>query len=158
MADGSAGGNVAERRAALTPALTRARRAAIALLACLLCAYGYGSEPDPFIEAWKKVAASANQGRWAEASAASQALAPGLAELDAGLGGKLAEPMRASLEKRDPQALARELTRAASGVVLWKLEASRRAGLDDYYTAKYRVEAARTAYLELLAPALSQRD
>jgi hypothetical protein len=144
---------VAQARAALG----RGRRLAIALLASALCAYGYGPEQDPFVAAWKRVAADANQGRWAEADAAARELEPGLAELEAGLGWKPRVPLRTSLEARDARALARELTAAACAAVLWKLEASRRAGLEDYYAAKYRVEAARSTYLELLAPTVRAR-
>jgi hypothetical protein len=48
------------------------RHTALALVASVLCAYGYGQEQDPFIAAWKLVASHANQGRWAEARESSR--------------------------------------------------------------------------------------
>jgi len=137
----------------------RGRRALVAaFVASLLCAYGYGAEQDPFIAAWKLAAASANQGRWSEAGTAARGLEPGLAEVDAAFEWRTEPAVAQALQARDARALARSLTIGAYGAVVWKLEASRRAGLDDYYAAKYRVEAARVAYLELLAPAVKRRD
>jgi hypothetical protein len=127
-------------------------------VASALCAYGYGQEQDPFIEGWKQVASQANQGRWAEARAAAPTLDAGLDEVDAAFGWKLGPPIAAALEARDARTLARQLTVAACGALIWKLEASRRADLSDYYAAKYRVEAARTLYAELLAPAVRHQD
>lgn len=134
------------------------RRMALALVSTLLCAYGYGQEQDPFVDAWKLVAAQANQGRWVESRSAAHALEPGLIEIEAGLGWPLRAPIDAALAAKNPRALARELTVAASGAVIWKLEASRRADLSDYYASKYRIEAARTFYEELLAPAVRHHD
>jgi hypothetical protein len=134
------------------------RRVTVALVALACCAYGYGQEQDPFIGAWKLVAAQANQGHWEEARAASRGLDPGLAEVESGFGWSLRAPIANALAARDGRALARELTVGACGVLFWKLEASRRAGLADYYAAKYRVEAARTFYTELLAPAVRHQD
>ncbi|MEX2207153.1 MAG: hypothetical protein WEF50_13070 [Myxococcota bacterium] len=134
------------------------RHIALALIASALCAYGYGQEQDPFIAAWKRVASQANQGRWTEADDAAPALDPGLDELDAAFAWKLRAPIAAALDARNSRALARELTVAACGAILWKLEASGRANLADYYAAKYRVEAARTLYAELLAPAVRHQD
>jgi hypothetical protein len=134
------------------------RRITLALAASVLCAYGYGQEQDPFIGAWKLVAAQANQGHWDEARADSRALDPGLTEVENGFGWPLRAPIADALAARDARALARELTIAACGELLWKVDASRRAGLADYYVAKYRVEAARTFYTELLAPAVRHQD
>jgi hypothetical protein len=154
MAEHIAGGNVRrdKRRSAAV------RHIALALAASALCAYGYGQEQDPFIAAWKLVASQANQGRWDEARAGAPALDAGLSEIDAAFGWKLDPPIAAALAARDARGLARQLTIAACGAVLWKLEASRRAELADYYAAKYRVEAARTLYAELLAPAVRHQD
>lgn len=154
MADENAGGNV--RRARSGSAAIR--HIALALVAATLCAYGYGQEQDPFVAAWKQVASQANQGRWAQARDAAPELDTGLDEIDTAFGWKLRAPIAAALEARDSRALARELTLAACGAILWKLEASRRVNLADYYAAKYRVEAARTLYAELLAPALRHQD
>ena len=140
------------------PRAVAIRHIALAVVVSALCAYGYGQEQDPFIGAWKLVASQANQGRWAEARSAVPGLDPGLAEIDDAFAWKLAPPIAAALEARDARALARDLTVAACGAILWKLEASRRADLRDYYAAKYRVEAARTFYAELLAPAVRHQD
>jgi len=134
------------------------RRIALALAASALCAYGYGQEQDPFIGAWKLVAAQANQGHWDEARAAAHGLDPGLTEVEGGFGWPLRVPIAKALAEKDARALARDLTVAACGALLWKLDASRRTGLADYYVAKYRVEAARTFYTELLAPAVRHQD
>ncbi len=136
----------------------RLRRIALASVAALLCGYGYGQEQDPFIGAWKLVASQANQSRWDEARAGAPGLVPGLSEIEAGFGWSLRGPIDAALAAHDARALARELTIAACGALLWKLEASRRAQLSDYYAAKYRVEAAGTMYSELLAPAVRHQD
>jgi len=154
MAEDKTGGNV--RRAKLGSVAIR--HIALALVASALCAYGYGQEQDPFIAAWKLVASQANRGRWTEARDAAPALGTGLEEVDIAFGWKLAPPIAAALEARDSRTLARDLTVAACGAILWKLEASRRANLADYYAAKYRVEAARTLYAELLAPAVRHQD
>jgi hypothetical protein len=130
------------------------RHTALALVALALSAYGYGQEQDPFIAAWKLVASQANRGRWTEARDGAPALDPGLAEIHAAFGWELRTPIATALAARDSRALARELTVAACGAILWKLEASRRADLSDYYAAKYRIEAARTLYAELVAPAV----
>lgn len=137
---------------------TSPRRFALVLAAVFLCGYGYGQEQDPFIGAWKNVAAQANQGHWREARSAARALDPGLLEVEAAFGWSLRPPIASALGAKDARALARELTLAAVGATIWKLEASRRAGLSDYYAAKYRVEAARTFYGELLAPAVRHQD
>lgn len=136
----------------------RVRRIALASVAVLLCAYGYGEEQDPFIGAWKLVASQANQARWDEARQAVPALVPGLTEIEAGFGWSLRAPIDRALASRDTRSLAHELTIAACGALLWKLEATRRAGISDYYAAKYRVEAAGTIYSELLAPAVRHQD
>jgi hypothetical protein len=154
MADENAGGNVIRAKSGSAAI----RHIALALVASSLCAYGYGQEQDPFIAAWKLVASQANQGRWAEARDAAPALDPGLEEIEAAFGWKLRAPIAAALEAGDSRTLARELTVAACGAILWKLEASRRLKLGDYYAAKYRVEAARTLYAELLAPAVRHQD
>ena len=134
------------------------RRIALALAAVALCAYGYGQEQDPFIDAWKLVASQANQGRWDDARAAGRELEPGLVEVEGAFGWSLRAPIGAALAARDARTLARELTVAACGALFWKLESSGSEGLTDYYAAKYRVEAARTIYAELLAPAVRHQD
>ena len=48
--------------------------------------------------------------------------------------------------------------RTAHAAIALKFESSRREGFSDFYAAKYRVEAARTYYAELLAPAVRRRD
>lgn len=133
-------------------------RITLAFIASGLCAYGYGQEQDPFIGAWKLVAARANQSHWEDARVASQGLEPGLVEIESAFGWHLQGPIERALVAHDSRALARELTTAACGALVWKLEASRRAGLSDYYVGKYRVEAARTLYAELLAPAVRHQD
>lgn len=140
------------------PRIAVFRRFALALIASACCAYGYGQEQDPFLESWKLVASQANQGHWVEAVPAAIGLDPGLAEIERGFGWSLRPGIRSALGSRDAGALARELTVAACGALLWKLEASDREGLADYYAAKYRVEAARTIYTELLAPAVRHQD
>lgn len=134
------------------------RRAALALMASALCAYGYGQEQDPFIGAWKLVASEANQGHWDQAGAAASGLEAGLAEIEGAFGWSLRPEIRSELTSRDARALARELTVAGCGAVLRQLDASAREGLADYYRAKYRIDSARTAYSELLAPALRHQD
>ncbi len=154
MASQSEGGNVHEAGWGSTAL----RRAALALVATALCAYGYGQEQDPFLGAWKLVASEANQGHWDQAGAAAPGLDAGLAEIESNFGWSLRAGIRSALASRDARALARELTVAGCGAVLRKLDASEREGLADYYRAKYRIESARTIYSELLAPALRRQD
>lgn len=132
-------------------------RAALAVVALALCGYGYGPEEDPFVRGWKLVAAAANDRRWAQAELERRQLDPAVAEIRAGLGRDPGAPLDAALRARDAAGLARSLTALAWLAIEWKLESSRRESLAQYYAAKYRVEAARGYYAELLAPALRRR-
>ncbi len=130
----------------------------LAALSLALAAYGYGPEEDPFVRGWKLVAAAANDRRWAQAELERAQLDPALAEIRTGTGSDPGPPLDAALRARDAAGLARSLTTLAWLAIDWKLESSRREVLAQYYAAKYRVEAARGYYAELLAPALRRRD
>jgi hypothetical protein len=129
------------------------------IAAALLCtAYGYGPDQDPFVLAFKQVAAEGRAERWSQAAQGLDTLAPSLAEIRAVLGRDPEPELRRALASRDQAGLARALLRAAHAAIALKLESSRREQLSDFYASKYRVEAARTYYAELLAPAVRRRD
>lgn len=133
-------------------------RTALIGLAWLCTGYGYGPDQDPFVLAFKQLAADANAGRWAQADGGLAALEPSLAEIRVGLARDPEPALRQSLSARDPARLAEALLRLAHLAIALKLESSRREGLTQFYPAKYRVEAARSYYAELLAPAVRRRD
>ena len=134
------------------------RSLALAFAALLLLAYGYGAEQDPLILDFKLVAAQARSGRWDQAKQSLAKLQPHLAEVRQVLGISLSEPLADALEQRDRPQLARTLTTFAFLEIELKFESSRREQLERYYRAKYRVETARTTYMELLAPAVRRHD
>jgi hypothetical protein len=133
-------------------------RTALIGLAWLCTGYGYGPDQDPFVLAFKQLAADANAGRWARADAPLAALAPAFAEIRSGLARDPEPALRRALAQRDPAGVATALLQLAHAAIALKLESSRREQLAEYYTAKYRVEAARSYYSELLAPAVRRRD
>jgi hypothetical protein len=133
-------------------------RTALIGLEWLCTGYGYGPDQDPFVLAFKQLAADARAGRWAQTGASLTALAPALDEIRTGLGRDPGSELRGALERRDPPAVATALLRLAHAAIALKFESSRREGLREYYTAKYRVEAARSYYAELLAPAVRRRS
>ncbi len=104
------------------------------------------------------MAAAANERRWAQAELERGGLEPALGELRAGLGRDPGAALDAALRARDAGKLARALTGLAWLAIDWKLESSHRESLSEYYAAKYRVEAARGYYAELLAPVLRRRS
>lgn len=124
----------------------------------LLSGYGYGPDQDPLLTRFKLVAAHAHAGRWEEARDASLGLAPALDEIAATFGLDLGPRLQQSLRDRDAGALARHLTSLAYLSVELKLESSRREELSRYYEAKYRIEAARSYYAELVAPLVRRHD
>src|SRR5262245_22700157 len=91
----------------------RTRAALIALSAFALLGYGYGSEQDPLVEGFKRVAGQARQGSWTEAQRALELLAPPLAEVQRVLGPDLAPALRDAIRRHSDEALARELARLA---------------------------------------------
>jgi hypothetical protein len=134
------------------------RRTAMIGAAWLCTAYGYGPDQDPFVLAFKELAAHARSGRWAAADAALVQLAPALAEIHTQLARDPGPDLQRALAQRDPEALAPALVRLAQAAIALKFASSRREQLSDYYASKYRVEAARSYYAELLAPAVRRRD
>ncbi len=130
----------------------------LTLVALLCSGYGYGPDQDPFVLAFKKVAASARDGRWEEAQRSAQELEASLVEIEQALGMDRRSQLRVALARRNASALAGELTTLAYLQILLKLRSSLREGLQDYYPGKYRVEAARGYYLEMLAPAVRKTD
>jgi hypothetical protein len=134
------------------------RRTALIGLAWLCTGYGYGPDQDPFVLAFKQLAADARAGRWSQADAALASLGPALAEIRGGLGRDPEPALRGALDRREATAVASALLRLAHAAIALKLESSLRERLAEYYPAKYRVEAARTYYAELLAPAVRRRD
>lgn len=133
-------------------------RTALIGSAWLCTGYGYGADQDPFVLAFKQLAAAARAGRWAQAEAELAPLAPAFAEIRAGLARDPEPELRGAIAQRDPPAVAAALLRLAHAAIALKLETSRREQLSEYYAAKYRVEAARTYYAELLAPAARRRS
>lgn len=142
----------------LSSARNRAVRGALIAAAILCTAYGYGPDQDPFVLAWKQLAAEARAERWSQAAGALTALGPALAEIRSGLERDPEAELRRALDARDQAALARALLRAAHAAIALKFESSRREALADFYAAKYRVESGRSYYSELLAPAVRRRD
>jgi hypothetical protein len=134
------------------------RRTALIGLAWFCSGYGYGPDQDPFVLAFKQLAADARVGRWTQADAALAALGPAFAEIRSGLDLDPESELRGALARREPAAVATALLRLAHAAIALKFESSRRERLADYYPAKYRVEAARIYYAELLAPAVRRRD
>jgi hypothetical protein len=130
----------------------------LALLAVLCSGYGYGPDQDPFVLAFKTVAASARDGRWEEAQRSAQQFEGSLVEIQQALGANRRSQLSRSLARRDAAALAGELTTLAYLQILLKFHFSQSEGLDKYYSAKYRIEAARGYYLEMLAPAVRKAD
>jgi hypothetical protein len=126
-------------------------------LALVLVGYGYGEEQDPLIEGFKSVASHARAGDWGQAQEALPALEPALAEIRTVLDLDLAPPLREAIRTRSRQRLAEQLARLAYFAIRVKLESCRREELARYYAAKYRVEAARSYYQEMLAPSV-RRD
>ncbi len=125
----------------------------------MLCSgYGYGPDQDPFVLAFKTVAASARDGRWEEAQRSAEQLEAPQVEIEQTLGASRRAQLRRASARRDAAALAGELTTLAYLQILLKLHSSQREGLDKYYPAKYRIEAARGYYLEMLAPAVRKAD
>jgi hypothetical protein len=120
----------------------------------VLGGYGYGAEQDPLVEGFKRLAAHGQAGSWEQARAPLAALAPSAQEIAAALGADPQPALQSAVEQRDRAALARALTALGYLAIRLKLASSTREGLSDYYAAKYRVEAARSYYMELLAPAV----
>ena len=128
------------------------------LLALLVgSGYGYGPDQDPFVLAFKRVAASARDGRWEEAQRGLQDLEPAVDELERAFEVDRGAQLRAAIARRSRAALAEELTALAYLEIALKLR-STREDLQSYYPSKYRVEAARGYYLEMLAPAVRALD
>jgi len=130
--------------------------AALALL--LTSAYGYGPEQDPFVEQAKRLVSEAREGRWTEAERALAELTPVLREISRVLGVDAEPELAAAVRGRDPGALAHAYVRLAYLAIRVKFVSSQAEGLERYYAAKYRNEAARSYYAELLAPAVRRHD
>jgi len=135
----------------------RASAVLVAMSALVLLGYGYGAEQDPLIEGFKSVASHARAGDWAESQSALQVLEPSLAEIRNVLGVDVGPALREAIRARSSEALAEQLARLAYLAIGVKLESCQREELAHYYAAKYRVEAARIYYMEMLAPSV-RRD
>jgi len=136
----------------------RASAVRVALSTVLLVGYGYGEAEDPLVAGFKHVVGHAREGRWSEAERELPELQPSLTEVATVLGVDLAPGLREAVAARSSGALAGQLARLASLAIQVKLESSRREELAQYYAAKYRIEAARGYYQEMLAPGVRSID